>query len=103
MPNQILIITGDADDAKVLQAVLAKASDGPYAVERVAQLSDALKRIRAGGIDAILVDLSLPDSKGIDTFDQLFALAPQTPIMTLSAQDDEAQTQNLRHAEAGSA
>ena len=89
MPNQILIITGDAGDAKVLQQVLAKASDGPYAVEWVTQLSDALERMRAGGIDAILADLSLPDSKGIDTFDQLFALAPQTPIMTLSPQDDE--------------
>ena len=89
MPNQILIITDDVGDAKVLQQVLAKASDGPYAVEWVTRLSDALKRMRAAGVDAILADLSLPDSNGIDTFDQLFALAPQTPIMTLSAQDDE--------------
>ncbi|HCN90591.1 MAG TPA: two-component system response regulator [Oxalobacteraceae bacterium] len=90
MPNLVLIITGDAGDAKTLQQVLAEASDGPFAIEWVTQLSDALTRLRAGGIDAILADMWLRDSRGIDTFDQLFALAPHTPIMTLSAQDDEA-------------
>ncbi len=90
MPNLVLIITGDAGDAKTLQQVLAEASDGPFAIEWVTQLSDALTRLRAGGIDAILADMWLRDSRGIGTFDQLFALAPHTPIMTLNAQDDEA-------------
>ena len=90
MPKLVLIITGDAGDAKTLQQVLAEASDGPFAIEWVTQLSDALTRLRAGGIDAILADMSLRDSQGIGTFDQLFALAPHTPIMTLNAQDDEA-------------
>ncbi|HCE10059.1 MAG TPA: two-component system response regulator [Oxalobacteraceae bacterium] len=90
MPKLVLIITGDAGDAKTLQQVLAEASDGPFAIEWVTQLSDALTRLRAGGIDAILADMWLRDSRGIGTFDQLFALAPHTPIMTLNAQDDEA-------------
>ena len=90
MPNPVLIITGDAADASVLKDVLAKANDGSFAVEWMTQLSDALKRLRAGGVDAILADLSLPDSRGIGTFDQLFAAAPHTPIMTLNAQDDDA-------------
>jgi diguanylate cyclase (GGDEF)-like protein/PAS domain S-box-containing protein len=42
-----------------------------------------------GGIDAIIVNLSLPDSSGIATFDQLFAAAPHTPILTLSAMEDD--------------
>jgi diguanylate cyclase (GGDEF)-like protein/PAS domain S-box-containing protein len=42
--------------------------------------------------DAVIADLSLADSQGIDTFDQLFAAAPHTPIVTLSAADDEALT-----------
>lgn len=90
MMNRILIITGDATDAKTLEDVLRKAKDGPFDIEWVTRLSDALERLCAGGIDAILVDMSLPDSRGIATFDQLFAAVPQTPILTLSAEEDEA-------------
>jgi diguanylate cyclase (GGDEF)-like protein/PAS domain S-box-containing protein len=90
MTNRILIITGDSADAKILEDVLRKAKDGPFDIEWVTRLSDALKRLSAGGIDAMLVDLSLPDSQGIETFDKLFAAAPQTPVLTLSAVEDEA-------------
>ena len=90
MTNRVLIVTADPDDARTLESVLGKAKDGPFAIEWVARLSDALERLRAGGIDAILADLSLPDSQGIETFDQLFAVTPQTPILTLSAVEDDA-------------
>ena len=90
MANRILIITGDAADAKTLEDVLRKAKDGPFDIEWVTRLADGLERLRAGGIDAILVDLSLPDSQGIETFGKLFAAAPQTPVLTLSAEEDEA-------------
>ena len=56
--------------------------------DRVTCLSVGLERLRAGDIDAILVDLFLPDSQGIATFDQLFAIVPQTPILTLHATDN---------------
>lgn len=90
MTNRVLVVTPDPDDARTLERVLGKAKDGPFAIEWVARLSDALERLRAGGIDAILADLSLPDSQGIGTFDQLFAVTPQTPILTLSAAEDDA-------------
>ena len=89
MANRILIITGNAADATVLEDALGSAKDGPFTIERVTHLSDGLKRLSAGGIDAIMADLSLPDSQGIGTFDSLFAAAPHTPIMVLSAPGDE--------------
>lgn len=90
MANRILIITADAEDAAILKNVLNKAKDGPFILEWQQSLADALASLQTGYIDAILTDLSLPDSQGIETFDQLFAYAPQTPIMTLSEADDEA-------------
>lgn len=90
MANRILIITADAEDAAILQNVLNKAKDGPFILEWQQSLADALASLQTGCIDAILTDLSLPDSQGIETFDQLFACVPQTPIMTLSEVDDEA-------------
>jgi diguanylate cyclase (GGDEF)-like protein/PAS domain S-box-containing protein len=102
MANRVLIITGDATDAKALQDVLGKAKDGSFTTECVTQLSDGLKRLHAGGIDAIMADLSLPDSQGIETFDKLFAAAPHTPIMTLSALNDEMlTTEAVQHGAQG--
>jgi len=89
MANRILIITNDAADAESLKNVLCQAKNNSFEIEWVTCLSDGLERLRAGGIDAILVDLFLPDSQGIATFDQLFAGAPQTPILTLHAVGDE--------------
>ncbi|MHA6495445.1 putative bifunctional diguanylate cyclase/phosphodiesterase [Pseudomonas borbori] len=95
MTNRVLIITGDAHDATTLRSVLARAQDGPFEVESAGSLADALARLSAQdqeSVDAIMVDLALPDSQGLDTFDALFALTPHTPIMTLSEIEDEQQT-----------
>jgi len=89
MVNRVLILTGNAADARTLKDVLDKARDGPFVVEWVTHLADALARLRADDIDAILTELSLPDSEGIATFDALFAAVPHTPILTLSAREDE--------------
>lgn len=73
-------------------------SDGAFQVEWVTLCSAGLKRLaeegKPGGqtvdaIAAVLVDLFLPDSRGIDTFDRLFHLAPEIPILVLSASQDE--------------
>ena len=87
--NRVLIVTSQSNDAKALSEVLHDASDGPYAIESLTLLAPALARINSGDIDVILVDLSLPDSKGIATFDQLFAAAPQIPILILSGTEEE--------------
>jgi len=102
MANRVLIITGDADDAKSLEKVLGNAPEGLFTVERATQLSTGLARLRAGGVDAVIADLSLADSQGIDTFDQLFAAAPHTPLVTISAADDEAlTTTSVQHGAQG--
>ena len=102
MANRVLIITGDSVDAKILESVLGNAREGPFAVELVTRLSDALERLKVGDIEAIMVDLALPDSQGIETFDKLFAIAPHTPIMTLnSAIDEILATDALQHGSQG--
>ncbi|MGE6790527.1 putative bifunctional diguanylate cyclase/phosphodiesterase [Pseudomonas guineae] len=95
MVNHILVITANSDDAATLDKVLDRAHDGPFCIEWVTRLSLALERLRLKepvAIDAILVDLALPDSQGLATFSQLFALAPGIPIMTLSELDADQQT-----------
>ena len=95
MPHRVLIVTGSASHADALQSILARAQDGSFVSEWSSNLHDALVRLNAAAkeiIDAILVELDLADSKGLDTFDQLFALAPWIPLIVLSEPEDERQT-----------
>jgi len=98
MPRKILLIQGDPWDAKLVQEALVNSTDGPFQVEWVRSCSEGLERLvdegkqeqrRTDAIAAVLVDLVLPDSHGIDTFDRLFRAAPQIPILVLTASQDE--------------
>lgn len=89
MAKRVLIISPSADDVRTLQHALGNAHDGPFDVESVCTLEDGLHRVGQGGIDAILVDLTLPDSRGLVCFDRLYEAAPHTPILTLSELEDE--------------
>ena len=93
MSQLILLIQDDPVDAKAVQDSLPHASD--FHVDWVRDCSAGLERLandehlRSPGIAAVLVDLFLPDSQGIETFDRLFRAAPQIPMLVLSASADE--------------
>src|SRR3989441_101105 len=87
--DKLLLIEGDPADAKVIQAALSDPRYGPFDVESVRQLSDAYERLGKEGIGAVLVDLFLPDSQGIETFNKLLLAAPHVPFLVLSAPGDE--------------
>jgi diguanylate cyclase (GGDEF)-like protein/PAS domain S-box-containing protein len=81
--RKILLIENDPAAADKIRAALAAAGSGLFDVEWVRQLSEGLERLSKRGIDAVLLELSLPDSHGIETFDKLFAIAPDVPILIL--------------------
>ena len=89
MNKLVLVITADAADTKNLQQILATARDGPFDILCATTLAHALQQIASSSIDIILVDLSLPDSGGIATFDRLFLAAPRIPILILAADEEE--------------
>jgi diguanylate cyclase (GGDEF)-like protein/PAS domain S-box-containing protein len=90
-PQNILLIQDDPTDTKAVRTAL----NGSFQVEWVRSCSEALERLakerrqRTGCIEAVLVDLFLPDSQGIETFDRVFHLASQIPILVLIAAQDE--------------
>jgi light-regulated signal transduction histidine kinase (bacteriophytochrome) len=59
-------------------------------VEIADRLSAALERLGEGGIDAVLLDLALPDSQGWGTFDTIRGKAPAIPVIVLTGLGDEA-------------
>ncbi len=90
MAHRVLILTNEAADAKILQDALASAADGPFEITWEKGLAAGLDRLRDGKVDALLTDLSLPDSTGLATFDRLQSAAPWVPIMTLAPPGEEA-------------
>ena len=87
---KILLIESDPAPANEVRAALAEAGSGSFAVEWVRTLSEGLERLSGKGIDAVLLELSLPDSQGIVTFDKVFAAAPDVPILILGGNASEA-------------
>jgi diguanylate cyclase (GGDEF)-like protein/PAS domain S-box-containing protein len=88
-PN-ILLIDNDPAAAGQIGAALGAAGAGAFEVEWVRALSEGLERLSQKGIAAVLLDLSLADSQGIETFDKLFAAAPEVPILILGEDVQEA-------------
>jgi two-component system sensor histidine kinase/response regulator len=86
----VLLIEDNPGDARLIQELLANGSGDQFDVETADRLGTALVRLRAGGVDALLLDLSLPDSQGWDTFDKVKAQAPSVPIVVLTGLRDEA-------------
>jgi diguanylate cyclase (GGDEF)-like protein/PAS domain S-box-containing protein len=96
MPNyrRILLVQEDCADAEAVRAALSNKTDASMQVIWVKTCAEALARLAedkpgASGIAAILVDLFLPDSHGLETFDRIFAAAPQIPLLVLSASEHE--------------
>ena len=91
MANRVLIISAVTDDVLSLRDALANARDGPFDVESVPALASGLQRLAAGGIDAVLVNLTLPDAQGMACFDRVHDAARHMPILTLCDLNDEGQ------------
>lgn len=68
--------------------MLASAQGSNFEIEPVERLGAAMERVRAGWPDAVLLDLSLPDSQGLDGVIRLRSAAPHLPIVVLTGQSD---------------
>lgn len=86
--TRVLLLEDNPSDALLLEATLAEASPG-YEVTHVERLTLGIARLTSGAFDIVLADLSLPDSHGVSTVEQLRQAAPDTPVVVLSGLDDE--------------
>ncbi|HEV3344849.1 MAG TPA: ATP-binding protein [Pirellulales bacterium] len=85
----VLLVEDNPCDARLVERALAVTSQARYRVEHVTLLSAAVERLRRGDIDVALVDLSLPDSSGLETVRALLAAAPAVPMVVVTGLDDE--------------
>jgi diguanylate cyclase (GGDEF)-like protein/PAS domain S-box-containing protein len=94
--GRVLLIEAEAHDAARILDQLESAEER-FQVEWVTELSGGVERLRQGGIGAVMLDLSLPDCRGIETLDRLLQVAPDMPILILSDPDSEETARQAVH------
>jgi phosphoserine phosphatase RsbU/P len=87
--TRILLIEDNEVFAGLMHDLLASTKEKAFVLEWAPRLDAGLERLAAGGIDVVLLDLSLPDSEGLATFLQVHAHARHLPIVVLTGSDDE--------------
>jgi serine phosphatase RsbU (regulator of sigma subunit) len=85
----VLLIEDNRGDARLIAEYLAEVEGLSFHLESVDRFGAGLERLARGGIDVVLLDLSLPDSRGLDTFVRLQAAAPGVPVVVLTGFNDE--------------
>jgi len=84
----LLLIDSKTDHHNVFRDAIANAIGGPFGGEWVKTLAEGVERLKKSGIWAIFVNLSLPDSSGIETFSWLRFAAGDVPILVLAGADE---------------
>jgi len=87
--KKVLLVDASPDGVRLVREELALTRQQDYDLEVVGSLAAALKRVPEGGLDAILMDLMLPDTEGISAFLRLYPKAGSVPIIVLVSQADE--------------
>jgi two-component system, cell cycle sensor histidine kinase and response regulator CckA len=84
---RILLVEDQPGDARLIREALRCASE--IELHTVDRLSLAVDHLTLQETDVVLLDLGLPDSRGLETLQVVYKTAPQVPIVVLTGQDDE--------------
>ena len=89
-PIRVLLVEDDDAYARLLREAAHRIVRVDRPAARQHARPTAVAAIDSGPVDAVLLDLGLPDSFGLDTFERLHGAAGAVPIIVLTAQDDDA-------------
>jgi diguanylate cyclase (GGDEF)-like protein len=86
---KVLLVEHDPTDAGLIQEMVEEKSCDGFCLICADKLQAGLKHLSNGGADIVLLDLDLPDSKGLSTFIKVHDHQPGVPIIALTGLDDE--------------
>lgn len=94
-PVRVLLIEDNPSEAIVIQSMVLKAASKiprllSVEVSRADLLSGGIERILAGDVDIVFLDLSLPDSEGLDTLRRILEQDPGVPVVVMTGTGDSA-------------
>ncbi len=95
---RVLLVEDNPGDAVLVREALTDAPGATFALDWRSTLTEALVALSTGTYDALLLDLTLPESRGIDTLDRVRARHDGLPTLVLSGIDDEQTALAALHA-----
>ena len=91
-PIRILLIEDNPADANLVERYLEDEPEGSvFELEWIDRVGEGRDRLTEGEHDLVLLDLSLPDSSGYETFESVRSVAGSTPIVVMTGEDDDRQ------------
>lgn len=81
--NRVLLIEDNPGDARLVE-ILLEDSDLSCEIRNETTLSAGLKALEANDYSVVLLDLTLPDSKGFETLERLLAHSPEVNVIVLT-------------------
>ncbi len=87
--HNVLLIEDNPGDARLIREMIAEDPDAPFDLRCAERLAQGLEQLSNGETGLVLLDLSLPDSFGLETFAKVYAHAPTVPIIVLTGNDDQ--------------
>ena len=88
-PIKILLVEDNPGDARLIEKTLSEAAADQFEFACTERLDLALEHVAQHEIDVVLLDLTLPDSSGLSTFERLHAQSPAIPTIVLTGLDVE--------------
>ncbi len=95
---RVLLIDDEPAHAWLVRDQLNSAAGSAVELIHVESLAEGIQKLADGGFDAVLLDLSLPDSYGADTFPSVRARFPRVPIVVLTSLEDQEYGDHLINA-----
>jgi two-component system cell cycle sensor histidine kinase/response regulator CckA len=84
---RIVLVEGDLIEARRIARLFARRRHPRFAVEHAGSLADGERAILGSRPDLVLLDLDLPDSRGLDALHRVREAHAQVPIVVLTAQE----------------
>src|SRR5688572_19541425 len=89
-PVRVMLVEDNAADVSLVRALLDEAGSEDLELVEAGGVSEAEYLLLSGPFDAVLLDLTLPDSCGLESLNRVQRIAPHVPIVVLSGLTDEA-------------
>ena len=87
--GSLLLVEDNAGDTRLLREMLVEAGLDPNVMAHVATIKEAEAHLADNILDIVLVDLLLPDARGLEGVLRVIAAAPSVPLVVLTGLDDE--------------
>ena len=85
----ILVVEDNSAEVELIEVMLSESCAIRVDLHHVERLGKAIERLKKIKFDAILLDLSLPDSQGLDSIARIKEYSINTPIVVLTARNDQ--------------